>query len=624
MSYSYAQAKNKNRKPADAESFAGVGEETSLPNSAMAENLGHQVDMPVVMREKMEGAFGMDLSAVKLYENKAVGEAGAEAVTQGSKIAFAPGKLDFSSTHGQALLGHEISHAASQARGEVRGSGLVNDSALEARADREGLMAARGESVTQGYGGASAPLSNASAASADGPMQAKSGKKKKPGPGTKQNKGMDLWQQEMESMNSMYSTKEADADLELDQGDLTGETEMDRLYRIQAAMMRGNMENNPQNPLLRKGDYEWYKNMQQNADAGTFSVIQSRLVKSARDMVNFRDSMDGTELEFENLGKDEKRKLLKSKKNFYASYSNEGMEYDIYSKLLNSMSNSRGGQQKLARDAKDKLNNPEPDEKDKILEEAKRIQNARNANNADGSENPDGSYVSMYLKAGDVGKKFVDTLNEARFGRFDNIALNGGQETDTKEMSEEEQQLQQDLDRLYAINAGRSIAGNNYKSVISKKDLKWFHKTLNDKKRMKDLIRGINQRIADIKIDVGRKWEEAGGKNLTPQQSYELTNKASTDIQLYQSLDQFMDEKGEMDPDEMRNWWNDFEANQSINDRVAVEKGTMAINHSNSYASTLRNVDDAEQMELFQSETDQLKNTYEKYRKKQEEEGETE
>ena len=624
MTYTYTQQKKRGSKKSGEETFSSGEMEPSLPNSALLEAPGHQVDMPVVMREKMEGAFGMDLSGVKLYENKAVGKAGAEAVTQGSKIAFAPGKLDFSSTHGQALLGHEISHAASQARGEVKGSGLVNDSALEARADREGLMAARGESVTSRYGGASAALSNASAASAAGPMQAKSGKKKKPGPGTKQNKEMDLWQQEMESMNSMYSTKEADADLELDQGDLTGETEMDRLYRIQAAMMRGNMENNPQNPLLRKGDYEWYKNMQQNADAGTFSVIQSRLVKSARDMVNFRDSMDGTELEFENLGKDEKRKLLKSKKNFYASYSNEGMEYDIYSKLLNSMSNSRGGQQKLARDAKDKLNNPEPDEKDKILEEAKRIQNARNANNADGSENPDGSYVSMYLKAGDVGKKFVDTLNEARFGRFDNIALNGGQETDTKEMTEEEQQLQQDLDRLYAINAGRSIAGNNYKSVISKKDLKWFHNTLNDKKRMKDLIRGINQRIADIKIDVGRKWEEAGGKNLTPQQSYELTNKASTDIQLYQSLDQFMDEKGEMDPDEMRNWWNDFEANQSINDRVGVEKGTMAINHSNSYASTLRNVDDEEQMELFQSETDQLKNTYEKYRKKQEEEGETE
>ena len=137
----------------------------------MLENLGHQVDMPTVMREKMEGAFGMDLSSVKLYENKAVGDAGAEAVTQGSKIAFAPGKLDFSSTRGQELLGHEMSHVASQARGEVHGSGLVNDSALEAKADMEGFKAARGESV------ASAPLSNASAVSAAGPMQAKSVKK---------------------------------------------------------------------------------------------------------------------------------------------------------------------------------------------------------------------------------------------------------------------------------------------------------------------------------------------------------------------------------------------------------------------------------------------------------------
>ena len=100
----------------------------------------------------------------------------AEAVAQGSNIAFAPGKLDFSSTRGQALLGHEISHVASQARGEVKGSGLVNDSALEVRADREGLMVARGESV------ASAPLSTASAASAAGPMQAKSGKKKETKP----------------------------------------------------------------------------------------------------------------------------------------------------------------------------------------------------------------------------------------------------------------------------------------------------------------------------------------------------------------------------------------------------------------------------------------------------------
>ena len=180
MNFTYEQKKKQENKKNGAEPFGGSGEEFSLPNSALFENPGHQVDMPVVMREKMEGAFGMDLSSVKLYENRAVGKAGAEAVAQGSKIAFAPGKLDFSSTRGQALLGHEISHVASQARGEVKGSGFLNDSALEARADREGLKAARGETVAAGYGGAAAPLSNASAVSAAGPMQAKSGKKKQP------------------------------------------------------------------------------------------------------------------------------------------------------------------------------------------------------------------------------------------------------------------------------------------------------------------------------------------------------------------------------------------------------------------------------------------------------------
>ncbi|MBQ6504267.1 MAG: DUF4157 domain-containing protein [Flexilinea sp.] len=182
MSYTFDQKKKSGSKKTGAEPSVSSGMESALPNSAMLNELGHQVDMPVVMREKMEGAFGMDLSDVKLYENRAVGEAGAEAVAKGSNIAFAPGKLDFSSTRGQALLGHEISHVASQARGEVKGKGLVNDSALEARADLEGLKAAHGESV------ASAPLSNASAASAAGPMQAKSGKKKKDKKSKKQRK----------------------------------------------------------------------------------------------------------------------------------------------------------------------------------------------------------------------------------------------------------------------------------------------------------------------------------------------------------------------------------------------------------------------------------------------------
>ncbi len=138
--------------------------------SPSAENLGRKIDLPGAIRSKMETSFGADLSGVQLYESQAVADAGANAVTMGSKIAFAPGKLDFASQGGQALLGHELSHAISQARGEVSGAGFLNDHALEARADREGALAAAGETV---YSGPVTPLSASSVTAAAGPMQAK-------------------------------------------------------------------------------------------------------------------------------------------------------------------------------------------------------------------------------------------------------------------------------------------------------------------------------------------------------------------------------------------------------------------------------------------------------------------
>ncbi|MBO4915763.1 MAG: DUF4157 domain-containing protein [Oscillospiraceae bacterium] len=115
-----------------------------------------RVDLPSAMRDKMENAFGMDFSGVRLYENQSVADAGANAMAQGDRISFAPGKLDFYSRAGQELLGHELSHIASQARGESRGSGLVMNDALEARADREGAMAAAGETVHAAEGAAPA------------------------------------------------------------------------------------------------------------------------------------------------------------------------------------------------------------------------------------------------------------------------------------------------------------------------------------------------------------------------------------------------------------------------------------------------------------------------------------
>ncbi len=135
-----------------------------------AREMGSRVDLPGEIREKMEASFGADFSNVKLYESETVAQAGANAVAQGSNIAFAPGKLDFASTAGQALLGHELSHVVSQARGESAGSGFLNDPRLEAQADRQGMMVARGESV---YSGPVSPIGESSAVTASGPMQAK-------------------------------------------------------------------------------------------------------------------------------------------------------------------------------------------------------------------------------------------------------------------------------------------------------------------------------------------------------------------------------------------------------------------------------------------------------------------
>jgi len=179
MGYSYMQRRRPEARPDSP--VHGAREQGPSLQALQAgaaptrEQLGSEVDLPGAIRAKMEDSFGADLSSVRIYESQAVADAGAQAMAMGDRIAFAPGELDFTSTAGQSLLGHEVSHVVSQARGEVSGAGFLNDSALEARADREGALAAAGESV---YTGPVAPLSASSVSSAAGPMQAKKFKDK--------------------------------------------------------------------------------------------------------------------------------------------------------------------------------------------------------------------------------------------------------------------------------------------------------------------------------------------------------------------------------------------------------------------------------------------------------------
>lgn len=103
--------------------------------------------IPAAVLSKMEQAFKADFSDVRIFQGPQAASIGAHAFTMGSRIYFAPGQYSPDTARGQQLLGHELTHVLQQRAGRVRapqGGGMmvVNDHALEAEADRMGVMAA--------------------------------------------------------------------------------------------------------------------------------------------------------------------------------------------------------------------------------------------------------------------------------------------------------------------------------------------------------------------------------------------------------------------------------------------------------------------------------------------------
>lgn len=103
--------------------------------------------IPDQVRAKMETAFGMDFSDVRIHVGQEASAIGAIAYTWGTNIHFAPGQYSPHTIQGQKLLGHELWHVVQQKSGRVSnpfGSGVavVQDHALEAEADRMGVKAA--------------------------------------------------------------------------------------------------------------------------------------------------------------------------------------------------------------------------------------------------------------------------------------------------------------------------------------------------------------------------------------------------------------------------------------------------------------------------------------------------
>ncbi|MBD0371111.1 MAG: DUF4157 domain-containing protein [Pyrinomonadaceae bacterium] len=103
--------------------------------------------IPDQVRAKMETAFGMDFSDVRIHVGQEAMSIGALAYTWGTNIHFAPGQYNPHTIQGQKILGHELWHVVQQKSGRVSnpfGSGVavVQDHALEAEADRMGVKAA--------------------------------------------------------------------------------------------------------------------------------------------------------------------------------------------------------------------------------------------------------------------------------------------------------------------------------------------------------------------------------------------------------------------------------------------------------------------------------------------------
>jgi hypothetical protein len=119
---------------------------------------GGGAEMPEEVRGRMETAFGVDFSPVRIHEGPQAEAVGALAYTQGTDIHFAPGQYQPASQRGQELLGHEMAHVVQQSQGRVqatrqaKGLDVNDDASLEREADEMGRKAARGEAV--GGGGA--------------------------------------------------------------------------------------------------------------------------------------------------------------------------------------------------------------------------------------------------------------------------------------------------------------------------------------------------------------------------------------------------------------------------------------------------------------------------------------
>jgi len=105
-----------------AETRGAPGRLVGLPQNEMVNEVQRRKDsgseLPTVARQNLEGHFGADLGQVRVHtddESAALNrELNAQAFTVGSDVFMAEGKYNPTSSEGQGLLAHELTHVGQQ------------------------------------------------------------------------------------------------------------------------------------------------------------------------------------------------------------------------------------------------------------------------------------------------------------------------------------------------------------------------------------------------------------------------------------------------------------------------------------------------------------------------------
>lgn len=140
-----SEKNNSSEQPQNVESAESDSKLSFGKAFAPAKNKGkekNETGLPDAFKNKMENAFDSDFSNVKTHFNsKKADELNAQAFTQGNNVHFGKGFFDPTSSKGQKLIAHELSHVVQQRKGKVKptknvnGTPLNDQSSLETEAD---------------------------------------------------------------------------------------------------------------------------------------------------------------------------------------------------------------------------------------------------------------------------------------------------------------------------------------------------------------------------------------------------------------------------------------------------------------------------------------------------------